>query len=66
MKRFALLVLLSVMILCTLGAQDYLFEHIDIAIEVGLDNSYHIEERIVANFSTPRHGIYREIPVKFG
>ena len=66
MKRFALLVLLSVMILCTLGAQDYFFEHIDIAIEVGLDNSYHIEERIVANFSTPRHGIYREIPVKFG
>ena len=46
--------------------KDYRFEHIGVNVAVELDNSYRIEERIVANFSTPRHGIYREIPTKFG
>lgn len=66
MKRARLLVSLLVLVLCSLGAQDYRFEHIGVNIAVDLDNSYRIEERIVANFSTPHHGIYREIPTKFG
>lgn len=66
MKRAGLLVVLLVLVLCSLGAEDYHFERIEVTMDVGLDNSYRIEERIVANFSTPRHGIYREIPTKFG
>ncbi len=66
MKRAGLLILLLVLVLCSLGAQDYRFEEIEVAVAVDTDNSYRIEERIVANFSTPRHGIYREIPTKFG
>ena len=66
MKRALLSLLLSIVLLGALGAQDYVFERFELAMEVGLDNSYQIEERITANFFVPRHGIYREIPVKFG
>ena len=66
MKRALLSLLLSITLLGALGAQDYVFERFELAMDVGLDNSYQIEERITANFSVPRHGIYREIPVKFG
>ena len=65
MKHAGVIILLVVFTLCPLWAQDYHFERIEMTIDVGLDNSYRVEERIVVNFSTPRHGIYREIPTKF-
>ncbi|MFA5447428.1 MAG: DUF2207 domain-containing protein [Sphaerochaeta sp.] len=66
MKRQLVIILLLATVLSTLGAQDYHFERFEMAVDVSLDNSYAIEERITANFSTPRHGIYREIPIQFG
>src|SRR5690554_5482441 len=66
MKRHALALVLLLLLVASLGAQDYRFEHIDIQIDVALDNSYAITERILTNFSLPRHGIYREIPNRFG
>ena len=35
-------------------------------VKVDLDNSYDVSEHIVADFFVPKHGIYREIPVKYG
>ncbi len=66
MKRPLLFVLLLVCSLSLLSAQDYVFESFHLEMEAGLDNSYRVQEQITANFSTPRHGIYREIPIQFG
>lgn len=66
MKRTLLLVLLLVCSLSSLLAEDYVFERFHLDMEARLDNSYAVKEQIVANFSTARHGIYREIPVRFG
>lgn len=61
------------LILCTLWlttislfAADYIFESYHVDVEVSASNVYTIQEDIVANFTVPRHGIYREIPVQFG
>ncbi len=64
-KRVLILVLLWVTTL-SLFASDYIFESYHMDLDVSESNVYTIEENIVANFSTPRHGIYREIPVRFG
>lgn len=66
MKRTLLLVILIVCSLSLLFAQDYVFERFHLEMEAALDNSYAVKEQIVANFSTPRHGIFREIPIRFG
>lgn len=66
MRKSLLCVLLLCLVLAGLGAQEYVFEHYDLHMDISLDNSYDIQERIVANFFVPRHGIFREIPVKFG
>ncbi|MDN5333964.1 MAG: hypothetical protein PWP59_1226 [Sphaerochaeta sp.] len=52
--------------LVLLPAVDYQFESYDLQVDVRLDNSYAVQEHIVVDFSSPRHGIYREIPVLFG
>ncbi|ADY14711.1 DUF2207 domain-containing protein [Sphaerochaeta globosa] len=66
MKRTLLLVLMILCSLTLLFAQDYVFDRFHLEMEAGLDNSYAVKEQIVANFSTARHGIYREIPIRFG
>lgn len=66
MKRMAVAFVLLFFGLSLLSAQDYVFEQYDFAMDVALDNSYSVSEQIVANFSIPRHGIYREIPIRFG
>ncbi|MGE4453698.1 MAG: DUF2207 domain-containing protein [Sphaerochaeta sp.] len=58
-----LLVLSSVGVL---PANDYFFDSYQLQIDVRLDNSYRLEEQILVDFASPRHGIYREIPVLFG
>ncbi len=67
MKRKRVLVLILVWITSlSLFAADYVFESYHMDLAVSASNVYTIEETIVANFSTPRHGIFREIPVRFG
>ncbi|NBK21477.1 MAG: DUF2207 domain-containing protein [Spirochaetia bacterium] len=64
-KRVLILVLVWVTAL-SLFAADYVFESYHLDVDVSASNVYAIKENIVANFSTPRHGIFREIPVRFG
>ncbi len=64
-KRVLFLVLVWVTSLALFSA-DYVFESYHLDLDVSESNVYTIEENIVANFSTPRHGIFREIPVRFG
>ena len=64
-KRFLVLALVWVTALC-LFAADYVFESYHLDLDVSASNVYTIKESIVANFSVPRHGIFREIPVRFG
>lgn len=64
-KRVLVLVLLWITAL-SLFAADYVFESYHLDLDVSASNVYTIKEDIVANFSTPRHGIFREIPVRFG
>lgn len=67
MHRKRVLILLLVLVTSlALFAADYTFESYHLDITVSASNVYTIEEDIVANFSTPRHGIFREIPVRFG
>ena len=64
-KRVLILLLLFVTSL-SLFAADYIFESYHMDLDVSVSNVYSIDEDIVANFSVPRHGIFREIPVRFG
>ncbi|HKL58876.1 MAG TPA: DUF2207 domain-containing protein [Sphaerochaeta sp.] len=64
-KRVLILVLLWVTAFSVFSA-DYVFESYHMDLDVSASNVYTITENIVANFSTPRHGIFREIPVRFG
>jgi len=64
-KRVLILVLVWVTALSVFAA-DYVFESYQLDMDVSASNVYTIKENIVANFSTPRHGIFREIPVRFG
>ncbi len=64
-KRVLILVLVWVTVL-SLFAADYVFESYHLDLDVSVSNVYSIQEDIVVNFSVPRHGIYREIPVRFG
>ncbi len=64
-KRVLILVLVWVTAL-SLFAADYVFESYHLDLDVSASNVYSIQENIVVNFSAPRHGIFREIPVRFG
>lgn len=66
MKRTLLALSLLLVCLTVSAAQDYVFERYDLVMDVALDNSFAVDETILVNFSQPRHGIYREIPVSFG
>ncbi|MFA5698870.1 MAG: DUF2207 domain-containing protein [Sphaerochaeta sp.] len=66
MKKRLLLVILLALLIFPIWGSDYTFEQIDVNVRIGLDNSYDITERIGANFFVPKHGIYREIPTRYG
>ncbi|MGH0051840.1 MAG: DUF2207 domain-containing protein, partial [Sphaerochaetaceae bacterium] len=65
-KRPVLVCLFFVFSLVVLPAADYVFDSYQLQVDVRLDNSYAVQEHIAVNFFSPRHGIYREIPVLFG
>ncbi len=46
------------------SSYDYVIDKYDIDIVVNLDNTFDITENITAYFNTPKHGIYRTIPLK--
>jgi len=43
----------------------FIIDHYQVDIDVMENNSYRIVETIDVNFQTERHGIYREIPLRF-
>lgn len=43
---------------------DYVIDSYDINIKVNENNTFDITEKITAYFNTPKHGIYRKIPLK--
>ena len=65
-KKTLLILFVLVLSLTALSAEDYQFESYALEVDVRLDNSYAMQEHIVVDFSSPRHGIFREIPVLFG
>ncbi len=66
MKKATVLILVLCLSMAFLSAADYVFETYHMQMDANLQNGYAVQEQIVANFSTPRHGIYREIPIQFG
>jgi len=47
---------------CCLADQ---IDAMDVSIDAAKDSSLHVVEKIYANFSQPRHGIFRVMPVKY-
>ena len=65
MKKW--LVSFLVLIVCSFAwASDYKIETYNMDIALSPSNVYSIREDIQVNFSIPRHGIFREIPIRFG
>jgi uncharacterized membrane protein YgcG len=65
MKKW--LAVLLVLLSCTgVWASDYYIDTYNMDIVLSPANVYSIREDIQVNFSIPRHGIFREIPVRFG
>jgi hypothetical protein len=44
---------------------EYVIESFDVTLQVEPSSALIVEERIVVEFSAPRHGIYRTIPVRY-
>ncbi len=47
------------------SAEDFIFSDFTVAIKVNEDASLYVTEKIRVNFFTEKHGIYREIPIKY-
>lgn len=47
------------------GQNDWSISHFDVQINVGSDGMLDVTETITADFRSPMHGIYREIPVHY-
>jgi uncharacterized membrane protein YgcG len=63
--RVALLVIATAFAVPIASAEDFVIDHYQVDIDVLENNVYNISEVIDVNFSSQRHGIYREIPLKF-
>lgn len=65
-KLFPLLVLMLLLIPMESRAAEY-FEvrEMDVEVSVGEDNAYEVRETITVEFSEPRHGIFRTIPLSY-
>lgn len=65
MKRQILLIL-CLLTLVSLSAKEYfVIDNYVVDIQLTKDNAFQVTERITVNFSTERHGIFREIPTKY-
>ena len=64
MKKAAIILLFLLAVL-SLGAENFVVERYDIAITVSEDSSMHIKETILADFTAESHGIYRDIQYRF-
>ncbi len=65
MKKFInFIMFLSLFIIPKVNATDYILNAYDINIVVNENNTFNITEKIGAYFFTPKHGIYRKIPIK--
>ena len=64
MKKAAIILLFLLAVL-SLGAENFVVERYDIAITVSEDSSMHIKETILADFTEESHGIYRDIQYRF-
>ncbi len=70
-KIIALILLITILILpvmvhgATYGSSDYEISSYDVEITINSDNVYEITETIVADFFVPKHGIFREIPMRY-
>ena len=70
-KIIALILLITILILpvmvhgATYGTSDYKISSYDVEITINSDNVYEITETIVADFFVPKHGIFREIPMRY-
>lgn len=62
-KRILFIILLLVSL--TLGAENFIVESYDVDISVRENYSMHIKEKIKCYFSSPSHGIYRDIQYRF-
>ncbi|ADO82541.1 DUF2207 domain-containing protein [Ilyobacter polytropus] len=57
-----ILVLLLVLSIGAYGQEYFTIENYIVDIKVNENNSYNIQEELLVNFDTERHGIYRDIP----
>lgn len=68
MKKFRnfiiFIMFLSLFIIPKVNAADYILNAYDINMVVNENNTFNITEKIGAYFLTPKHGIYRKIPIK--
>ncbi len=64
MKKAAIILLFLLAVL-SLGAENFVVERYDIAITVSEDSSMHVKETILADFTYRSHGIYRDIQYRF-
>jgi uncharacterized membrane protein YgcG len=72
MKKIIAIALFAVIILLPAAAKsaaygnaEYEISSYNVDIIVGSDNVYEITETIVADFFVPKHGIFREIPMRY-
>ena len=65
-KRNILFVLLIVSALFSLGAREnYYYEDYKVDVVLSEDGTMHYSEDILVNFTSPMHGIYRDIKYYF-
>lgn len=66
-KIFAALILIILLIIpaVVFGSGGYEISSYDVDIKISSDNVYEITETIVADFFVPKHGIFRNIPLRY-
>ncbi len=65
MKKVIQSVLILLLSLFALGAENFVINAYDIEITVSEDSSMHVKETINADFTTSSHGLYRDIQYRF-
>ena len=65
MKKVIQTVLILLLSLFALGAENFVINAYDIAITVNENSSMHVKETILADFTEASHGLYRDIQYRF-
>ena len=65
MKKVIQFVLILLVSLLTLNAENFVIDAYDISITVNEDSSMHVKETILADFTEASHGLYRDIQYRF-